>query len=319
MEQFLLRYLPTTPRFPVGARYLLSLIFVALTLAIQFVFDQQLQAEPLILYVPAIFLASLIFDRGSGFLATFASAAAVIATYVRPSGATIIPLLIFVLTGVTIAAVTETLRRTVERLTEAKAYADLLLKELAHRTKNDLATITSILRMQSRSEPDRAAQRALASAINRVEVVAKVHDRLQDVPSDHKIELAPYVEGLCQNLGDFYRDVRPVAIRVQCDDVALRSSQAAMVGLIVNELVTNAFKYAFPNERPNGVVEVRLQQRNQRLDVTVTDDGVGYPNEVKPGLGTRLINLLTKQMNGTMMRTELPQGSRVRVVVPLES
>jgi len=89
----------------------------------------------------------------------------------------------------------------------------------------------------------------------------------------------------------------------------VRSSQAASIGLIVNELVTNCFKYAFPESR-RGAVEVDVRTKDDRIIVTVQDDGVGCPAEIKSGLGTRLISLLASQMKGTVTRRPLPGGLR---------
>jgi two-component sensor histidine kinase len=318
MEQFLFRFLPATPRYPVWVRYLITLASVALTYAVHLAFYTQLKAYPLLLFVPAIFLTSVIFDRGSGFLATFASAV-VAATYIsKPFSESTIPLLIFVATGLTIAAVTETLRQAIERLAEAKARTEALLEELRHRTKNDLSTVISILQLQARTVSNTEAQTALASAIGRVEVVAQVHDRLRDTGSNHKVELAPYIEGLCQSLADFHRGIRPIAIRVRCDDISLKSSQAGLLGLIVNELATNAFKYAFPDDLA-GLVEVNVQTNGPHITITVTDDGVGCPSDVKDGLGTRLIKLLAAQMKGAVTRMSLPKGCQVQVEVALDT
>jgi len=319
MEQLFVRFLPITPRYPIWVRYVLTIALVALTFGVRSLLEPQLSGTSLVLFIPAIFLASVAFDRGSGFLATLASAALAATDVLRPSSATIIPLAVFVLTGLAIATVTEALRQTVGKLLDAKIQADVLLQELAHRTRNDLATIVSILRLQAGTSPEPAAQAALASAISRVEVLVKVHDRLRDSTDDQKIQLAPYVDGLCQTLADLHRGVRPIVIRLGCDDISLKSSQAALIGLIVNELVTNAFKYAFPAERPAGAIEVNVQQTDQHMTITVTDDGVGCPNDAKSGLGTRLINLLTAQMKGTMTRSALPQGCKVQVAVALES
>jgi two-component sensor histidine kinase len=318
MEQFLFRFLPTTPRYPIWVRYLITLASVALTYAIHLTFYAELKAYPLLLFVPAIFLVSVIFDRGSGFLATFASAA-VAATYIpKPFSESTIPLLIFVATGLTIAAVTETLRQAIERLAEAKAYAETLLEELRHRTKNELSTVISILQMQARTASNTETQKALASAVSRVQVVAQVHDRLHDARSDQRVQLAPYIEGLCQSLADFHRGIRPIAIRVTCDDISLKSSHVGLVGLIVNELATNAFKYAFPDDR-TGLVEVAVQANDQHITITVTDDGVGCPSDASDGLGTRLIRMLTAQMKGEMTRVSLPKGCQVQVVAALDT
>ncbi|MGR4930906.1 histidine kinase dimerization/phosphoacceptor domain -containing protein [Bradyrhizobium sp. CAR08] len=101
---------------------------------------------------------------------------------------------------------------------------------------NDLATIVSILRLQARSETDPGVQRAIASAVSRVDV-AKVHDRLRETADTSRIALAPDIESLCASLADFHRGVRTISIRVRCEDIWVRSSQAASIGLIVNELL----------------------------------------------------------------------------------
>lgn len=299
-------------------RYLLSLGLVGLAFVANLLLDDQLRLYPLIPFIPAIFLASVIFDRGSGFLATGASAALAARYFIPPSpGAAILPLLIFLASGLCIAAVTEALRTTLEKHSEAKAYADVLMMELAHRTRNDLATIISILRLQARSDSDPAVQAAITSALTRIEVVAKVHDRLRDTAVNSTVDLASYLEALCGSLSDFHRGLRPIAIRVSCEEIAVKSSQAASVGLIVNELVTNAFKYAFPEGR-SGTVEVDVRSRNEKVVITVRDNGIGCPAEAKSGLGTRLIKLMTAQMKGSMTRAPMAQGCQVQVVVVVE-
>lgn len=159
---------------------------VGIAFSAKLLHSDALESDSLLLFVPAVFLASVIFDRGSSVVATVASAILAAVYFVRSSASSAIPSLgVFVLTGLFIAAVTETLRETLEKLSKAKAYGDILLQELAHRTRNDLATIMSILRLQARSDSNPAVQAAIASAAARVEVVAKVHDRLSAGSSAH--------------------------------------------------------------------------------------------------------------------------------------
>ncbi|WIW45366.2 sensor histidine kinase [Bradyrhizobium sp. 62B] len=263
----------------------MTLGLVGIAFIARVMLDDHLRSYPVLLFIPAIFLSSVLFDRGSGLLATAASAALAAAYFMPglPSSAAI-PLVLFVLTGICIAAVTELLRHTLRKLSESKLYSEVLLQELAHRTRNDLATIMSILRLQARSESDPVVQTAIASAVSRVDVVAKVHDRLRATGDSSRIALAPYIEALCGSLADFHRGVRTISIGVRCDDVEVRSSQAASIGLIVNELVTNCFKYAFPEGR-RGSVEVDVRAKDERVVVTIRDDGIGCPTEVKSGLG----------------------------------
>ncbi|QOZ51567.1 hypothetical protein XH90_09360 [Bradyrhizobium sp. CCBAU 53338] len=183
-----------------------------------------------------------------------------------------------------------------------------MLQGLAHRTKNDLATsyLSSACR---RSETAPAAQPTIASAVARVDVIAKVQDRLRDTSDGSRIALGPYLESLCGSLADYHRGVRPVDLRIRCEDIQMRSPQAASIGLVVNELVTNCFKYAFPDHRP-GVVEIDVCAAEDRILITVSDEGVGCPAEVKSGLGTRIINLLATQMKGTMDKKAPAAGLR---------
>ncbi|QOG16354.1 sensor histidine kinase [Bradyrhizobium sp. SEMIA] len=319
MEAFLQRLLTARSDFPIWVRYTLTLGLVGIAFIARMMLDDQLRSYPVLLFIPAIFLSAVLFNRGSGIVATAASAALAAAYLIPgPSSSAAIPLILFILTGICIAAVTELLRSTLHKLSEAKRYTEVLLQELAHRTRNDLATIVSVLRLQARSATDPAVQMAIASAVSRVDVVAKVHDRLRDTADSSRIALAPYIEALCGSLADFHRGVRTISIGVRCENIEVRSSQAASIGLIVNELVTNCFKYAFPEGR-RGTVEVDVRAEDERVLVTVRDDGVGCPIEVSSGLGTRLISLLASQMKRTVMRRPFPEGCEVQVSLALDA
>ena len=112
---------------------------------------------------------------------------------------------------------------------------------------------------------------------------------------------------LCRGLGDLLRDVRPIAVRVTCDAIDVPSSVAIHVGLIVNELVTNSLKYAYPGER-GGVINVTVARAGPEVTVIVKDDGVGCPDGVEPGLGSRLVRLLAKQMGGSVRHESVGKG-----------
>jgi hypothetical protein len=180
-----------------------------------------------------LFSVALLFDRGSGFLATLLSAVVAAAYFIEATGSTFVearhwfPIFIFVLIGFAISAVTETLRKTVrklERLEKAKA---LQLEELAHRIKNDLATAGSLLRLQARSVDKGPSRDALESAIVRLNVIAHVHQRLRQTDSDLAVvDMAAYLDALSRSLGDLLRGVKPIALRVSSDPIVLPSNQA---------------------------------------------------------------------------------------------
>jgi len=265
----------------------------------------------------------LLFDKGSGFFATIVSTLLAAYFFIQPYGslaissAQVLPLVIFTLIGFAISAVTEALRQSVQKLADLEQQKGLLLEELAHRTKNDLMMISSVLTLQARSQTEPAARAALESAINRVGVIARAQDRLRSGDDGGTVELSDYLSGLVANLGDLLRDVRPIAVRVNAEPLEVTSSQAVSVGLIVNELVTNAFKYAYPEER-GGTVDVAVARTtNGAVQISVTDDGAGCPESPKQGLGSRLVRLLAAQLGGEVFRQPIPTGCRVCVTLPL--
>src|SRR5262249_62060275 len=117
--------------------------------------------------------------------------------------------------------------------------------------------IASVLELQKRSVKEEAAKDAFASAVARVHVIANAHDHLLPKEGQSLIDMRDYLAVCCQNLGDALRDVRPIAVNVSAAQILLRDDRAVSVGLFVNELVTNAFKYAFPDDC-GGVVNISL-------------------------------------------------------------
>jgi two-component sensor histidine kinase len=146
-----------------------------------------------------------------------------------------------------------------------------------------------------------------------VHVIAGAYEFLKPQEHDSRIEIHQYLEELCKRLGDTLRDIRPIAVLVDSERMELASDRAVAIGLIVNELVTNAFKYAFSEER-SGVVRVSLKS-GPKLTLVVEDDGRGCPDQASEGIGSRLIRLLVLQLDGTIARASAQPGCRVTVTV----
>jgi two-component sensor histidine kinase len=206
------------------------------------------------------------------------------------------------------------LRETVSRLEQAERTKAILLEELAHRTKNDLSIISSAITLQAQATANPDVRHALETANARVLVIASAQERLRGDIDGGRLDLAGYLEELCRDLGNMLRDVRPIAVRVKCEPMDVANSVAVHVGLIVNELVTNAFKYAYPDDR-SGTVNVEIKAQENGLAITVTDDGVGCPADVPSGLGTRLVRLLVQQRGGTFRREPANPGCRAQVML----
>ncbi|QJU58034.1 DUF4118 domain-containing protein [Sphingomonas sp. AP4-R1] len=318
-EAIVLRVLPRR-RLPIIASYAGVAVIVAAAALIRYLLGAALVGYPVLLFVPAVFVCALLFDRGAGYVATIASALIAWNFFMVPGrsilggGVPWLPVLIFLIIGITMSAVTEALRRTVRRLDQAERAKSLLLEELAHRTKNDLAIIGAAIVLQRNAASENAVKEALDQAHARVMLVASAQDRLRGNFADGvRLELAGYVEQLCAGLGELLRGVRLIEVEVECATMMVASSTAITVGLIVNELVTNSLKYAFPGGAA-GTVRVSITaEAGQRLVIDVEDDGIGCPPDSSPGLGSRLVRMLAQQKGGSLTREDLAPGCRARV------
>lgn len=272
---------------------------------------------PFVFYISPIIAASVLFDRGTGFVATGFSALAVATQVdwrddpVRQLAA----LILFSVVGSLVAALTEGMRAALERGLAAQRELQVLLQEQRHRMKNDFATASSLIALQARAQSNLPARAALESAVAKLHVIAETQGHLQITTNDQFVNLQGYVEDICLGLGEALRDVRPIAIRVESEKILLDSRRATHIGLIVNELVTNALKHAFPGDRA-GTIQVRLLQRPTDLTIVVEDDGVGCSENVTSGLGTRLVKLLAQQAGGSARQEPANPGCRVVITIP---
>lgn len=191
----------------------------------------------------------------------------------------------------------------VQSLERALDHKDLLLNEIQHRIRNSLSLVTSLLNLQASAASEPAVRTALSDASGRVLAVARLHDRLHRLESLEQVRLdsclADIADGVEGQAG------RPAHIRLhhRLAPVLVAGSLAVPVGLIANELLTNAYKYAFPDAR-KGEIHVALAQRGGRLLMVIADSGVGYPagQRAGNGLGTRVTQALAGQIGGRLRR-----------------
>ena len=271
-----------------------------------------------ILLVLPVLLAAVLYDRGSGFVATGLGALALASQLdwqVDPV-AHLVTVTLFVIVGLFIAVFCEALRSALERGIAAQRELQLSLQEQRHRIKNDLALLSSMIALQARSQPSPPVREALEGAVARLRVIAEGQAHLQPAAADQlAVNMQVYLEDVCWRLGEALRDVRPIALKVDSEEVMLDAKQAIRIGLIVNELVTNALKHAFSVER-GGTIQVRLWRRPADLTIVVEDDGVGCPEDAQGGLGSRVVSLLAQQSGGSIKRESANPGCRVVITMP---
>jgi PAS domain S-box-containing protein len=199
---------------------------------------------------------------------------------------------------------------TERKLAEAKIQTSLrekeiLLQEVHHRVKNNLQVISSLLDLQSQEIEDKGMLELFRESQNRVQSMAIVHEKLYQSKDFAKINFAEYAESLTSYLFKAYAlNINNITLDLDIADVNLNIDTAIPCGLIINELVSNALKYAFP-DNTQGTIRITLHsESNNHLNLTVQDNGVGLPinwdvKSVK-SLGIQLVNILTKQLKGTI-------------------
>jgi len=210
----------------------------------------------------------------------------------------------------------QTQKRLAEQ-TELLKEKEVLLKEIHHRVKNNLQIISSLLKLQADRVTDTQTLQILADSQVRVRSMALIHEKLYQSQSLAKIDIGEYVKSLAADLFRSYRhNFSVIHLKVQADEVELDLDRAVTCGLILNELMTNALKYAFPDGR-NGTLWVELRANPGRiLSLRVADDGVGIPanSEIRnaKSLGLQLVNSLVRQLDGKL-ELEHSKGTDFRV------
>jgi two-component sensor histidine kinase len=312
----LLKFLPS-PGQPRAVRYGITVALVAVFFLFSLAAGIAVGPFEFLFLILPVLLASILYDRGSGFLASGLSLLAIgsqLDWRADPVG-NLAALVIFAIVASFVAVFCEALRSALERGAAAQEELKLLLQEQRHRMKNDLAMLSSMITLQARSQSNALARSALESAAARLHVVAKGQNQFQFATDDQKVNMREYLEDVCRRLGEALRGAREIAVRVECENVIIDSRQAIRIGLMVNELATNALKHAFPEDRA-GTIQVRLHRQLTDLTVVVEDDGVGCPEDVQVGLGSRLVTLLAEQSGGVIKREAANPGCRVVITIP---
>lgn len=183
---------------------------------------------------------------------------------------------------------------------------EVLLKEIHHRVKNNMQVVSSLLSLQANRVQDSASLEVLRESQNRVKSMALIHEKLYQSKDLAKVDFADYVRDLTMHLFRTYRtNAGAITLRINVsENVRLGVDTAIPCGLIVNELVSNALKYAFPGGRA-GEVRVDLEREGGgELTLVVSDNGVGFPADVDPGhtgsLGLKLVTTLADQLEGSI-------------------
>ncbi|BAZ28300.1 signal transduction histidine kinase [Cylindrospermum sp. NIES-4074] len=206
------------------------------------------------------------------------------------------------------------------KLRSALAEKEVLLKEIHHRVKNNLQIVSSLLQLQAHTLKDPEVLRALRESQNRIESISLIHKNLYTSPNIGNLDVADYINNLAANLLISYQ-IGPgrIGLKTNIAPVNLNVDQAIACGLIINELISNALKHAFPNEQV-GTIYIKLHTHLNSIEMTVQDNGIGLPNDLNwrntDSLGLSLVyDLVTEQLEGTIT-VERNQGTVFNIQFP---
>jgi PAS domain S-box-containing protein len=193
-----------------------------------------------------------------------------------------------------------------------------LLQELGHRIKNSLQIIASMVSLEARNRKGGEGKAALERVSYRIAALGRLYSILGETNSVEEVDAATYLQALCRDLIESVQKENGISIELKADmeSVSLPADRAIPLGLIVNELVTNAIKYAFPSEA-RGTVAVTLKHIPGELRLTVSDDGKGFdPRRADSGAGGRLVEIFARQLGGQVERKRGNKGTIVCLTLP---
>jgi two-component sensor histidine kinase len=199
-----------------------------------------------------------------------------------------------------------------DRYAALAAEREVLLREVNHRVGNSLQIITSLLHLQANSSTDDDVKAALTNAMGRVAAVAQVHRRLYTSQDLKSVMLNQYLESLLEDLRRSAEGNRMSRLTLKAEPVEIDPDRAVAIGIIVNELVMNAVKYAYPDGA--GPIHVELRSCADGLELAISDDGVGLQVKQDPrstGMGQRIVGAMATKLDTKVERDPTHSGTRL--------
>ena len=210
-------------------------------------------------------------------------------------------------------------KQTEEELKSSIYERDVLLKETHHRVKNNMQVIHSLLNLQTHYAENMEVVNVLKESQNRVKSMGMIHEKLYNSTDNSGINFPDYVQSLTNNLLTSYKSSEKISPVIEIEDLELNLETAILCGLIINELVSNSLKYAFPNTE-SGEVHISLNSVDNKYRLVISDNGIGFPEDLDyksaESLGLQLVNNITDQLDGEI---ELDRSSGTKFTIKFEN
>jgi two-component sensor histidine kinase len=207
-----------------------------------------------------------------------------------------------------------------EAVREQRDRAEMLLREVNHRVGNSLALVGALVRLQASLLHDPAAVAALKEAQTRINAIARLHKQLYTSDDVRVVAIGSFVSSLAADLQTTMRaEGSPHNVRVNADDLVVATDKAVSIGVVVTELMTNAYKYAYPNGAA-GEIRVVIRQEGDQARVVVEDDGVGWNGTGKStgtGLGSQIVSAMATNLRADLSYDKLQRGTRIVLNFPV--
>jgi two-component sensor histidine kinase len=181
---------------------------------------------------------------------------------------------------------------------------ETLLYEIHHRVKNNLTVVSSLLKLQANSMEDERLTAALMDSQNRVQSMSAIHETLYQSDNLSAVDMKTYLSNLAGSVAQNYSIGSKVNLLIKAENILIGAKQASPVGLIINELITNSLKYAFPNNL-EGKIKISLRKAENQFELKYADDGTGIPKDFdwkrSSTLGLKLVRTLVEnQLDGSI-------------------
>ena len=195
-------------------------------------------------------------------------------------------------------------KKAADQIQASLAEKEVLLREIHHRVKNNMQVITSLLNLQEEYIDDEKYSGMFQDSKNRIVAMALVHDKLYQSENLANVNFPEYISSLASTLFQTYRTTGNIALKMDVEEISLSIDSAIPCGLILNELISNSLKHAFPDNR-DGEIRIDFHSDNDgNITLIVGNNGVEFPEDLDwkntESLGLQLVNILTQQLDGTI-------------------
>lgn len=310
-------------RWTEGLSYPLRIFYATLVVAavtlIRWLLKDYMNGHFYTLFLVAVTICAVVLDRKMGIYALVLSCLAAFidrrfGLFVEPAER--VSLLVFIISSFVLIAVGEFFRGLADALNDADDAKTTLLRELRHRTRNYQQIVIAAVRVAAANATHDETKGRLASVAQQIESIGRIGEALETRDKKGFFDARQYFERLVSVIAASLVGARPLAVDCRAEAVPIEHETAELLGIVVNELITNAMKYAFPDNRTGSVTVEFARRPGGGMRLTVSDNGIGRSAHAAKGTGLGLVSALVKMRGGTVDIQDANPGCRVVVRLP---